>query len=184
MKTTYRETPLLERSAAPVMQLADTADAILVRLFMKALSWSETFVEKEAISGGAFILSAITGMMFILQVAAYRPELNFSKEETFKMCFLICGAVMLLRFLCGRSARKLKALPGTTQKKSMEILQPSRMAMLVFFLGISIFGTCQIGKYCFAIWYLDGYFYLALCALLSLIGVYAHSAAVFLEIKK
>lgn len=182
MRASYREISLIERLLAPITRTVIAGDAIFIRFWMRTLVWCERFVEREMVSGAAFILSAIAGMMFVIKTAAQRPELHYSREDILTTCIAMSLAIMLLRFVCGYSARKVRGFSMKTQRQGMAVLQPFRASTFVAHSAITGFGLFQIGKYYSGAWYLDGYFYLIVSVFFSITGIYTHSALVYLNL--
>jgi hypothetical protein len=161
-------------------------DARLVLAWGRILTLSERFIEKGAVVDGAFTFGLISGLLYVLKSIDQGPGgFGYTQVETMKTCLGIIIVIGLLRFFCARSVRVIKRLPIEASEKAMGKIQPFRPVTSFALLFIGIFGgLLNIGRYYAGHWYADGYSYLFICAICLIMGVYAHSASIYLDIKK
>lgn len=174
MKTRhYHEASLIERILPPIGKLVAWIDAFFLTFWIKALEISDKIVEKEMIMEGMFLSSGITGMMFIVKSVAQNSEFQFTQIMTFKTCAAMLFAVYTLRFLCSLSAKRMRAYSVAAVETALGALQPLRSASAIFLLSLGGYE-----------WYRYGYFYLAIATLFAVLGMYTHSAIIYLQTKK
>lgn len=174
------EPPALEIAFSAIARL----DAWLVLLWGKVLILSERFVEKGLIIEGFFTLGLISGLIFVLKTVSQRPEFNYTPADTFKTCIVMSLGIFILRYLCARSAREVKKLSIKASEKAIRMLQPFRSTTVFFLFAIGIFSSFSIGKYASnSSWYADGYSYITICSFCLIMGIYAHSASIYLDVK-
>lgn len=160
-------------------------DAWLVLAWGRMLNLSERFIEKGAVVDGIFTLGLISSLLYVLKTVYQRPELGYTQVETAKTCAGVILIIVLLRFFCSHSARAVKKFSIEASEKAMGKIQPFRPVASFALILIGIFGgLANIGKYHVDHWYADGYFYLAVCTFCLIMGIYAHSASIYLDIKR
>lgn len=185
MKVRYMEESLLERALPPLGKLIAWLDAYCLIFLTKLLSKTDRVMEKEAVTETAFLVSAVSGILFVLKTVAQRPELQIQQSETLKTCIFMILAIGALRFCCFHSLRRINALPIEGTKAAIHSIQPFRPAASFMLLVLAIYGFGCIGKYQIDLkWYADGYFYLTIAAFASISGIYLHAATALLQLKR
>jgi hypothetical protein len=178
----YEEASLMERVLPPIGKLVAWADAYFLILWGKILSGLDRFIDRGAVSGGLFIAAMFFGWVFVLKTVSSRPELNFTQSDTLRVGVALSLGIGALRFLCVHTIKRLGELPSKSSRAGAAYIQPFRPTAAAMLLAIGVYGVSRIGIYCHGVWYFDGYFYLTLTCASSLLGIYAHSAHIYLMI--
>jgi hypothetical protein len=171
-KLTYQEASFLERILPPIGKIAAWVDAYFVVFWARTLVFADRIVEKEAVMEGTFAFSGIAGIAFVFKTVSQKPELGISQTETMKLCLLFFGAVFFLRLLCFHSAKKTRTFPAQKAEAAIEIIRPFRSSSSITLLFLGGYE-----------WYRYDYFYLAIATILAIVGMYTHSAIIYLHIK-